>query len=67
MHIHRSSVDRWHCALLNEKDQTFAWLEKAYEEKSGFLTYNIKFWPTFNSVRSDPRYSDLLRRMNLPQ
>jgi eukaryotic-like serine/threonine-protein kinase len=53
-------------ALLGEKDQAFAWLEKAYAEKSGFLHY-LKVHPFFDSLRSDPRYADLLKRMGLPQ
>jgi serine/threonine protein kinase/Tfp pilus assembly protein PilF len=53
-------------ALLEEKDQAFAWLEKAYAEKSDFLI-SLKLWPTFDSLRSDPRYADLLKRMGLPQ
>ena len=53
-------------ALLGEKDQAFAWLEKAYAEKSGYLHY-VKVYPGFDSLRSDPRYADLLKRMGLPQ
>ncbi len=53
-------------ALLGEKDRAFSWLEKAYREKSGFLPM-IKSDPSFDSLRSDPRYADLLKRMGLPQ
>jgi serine/threonine protein kinase/Tfp pilus assembly protein PilF len=59
----------WHAgqyAFLGEKDQAFAWLEKAYEEKSGFLHY-LKVSPHFDSLRSDRRYASLLKRMGLPQ
>jgi tetratricopeptide (TPR) repeat protein len=52
-------------AFLGEKDRAFTWLEKAYGEKSGFLSY-IKSHPNFDSLRSDPRYADLLKRMGLP-
>jgi Tfp pilus assembly protein PilF len=55
-----------HHALLDEKDLAFSWLEKAFAEKSGFLLY-IKNHPFFDSLRSDPRYADLLKRMGLPQ
>jgi tetratricopeptide (TPR) repeat protein len=51
---------------LGEKDQAFAWLERAYEERSTFLT-ELKVEPMFDSLRSDPRFQDLLRRMNLSQ
>jgi hypothetical protein len=40
------------------------WLGKAYEQRSWFLTY-IKVEPTFDPLRSDPRFQDMLRRMNL--
>jgi len=55
-----------HHALLDEKDLAFSWLEKAFAEKSGFLL-NIKIHPFFDSLRSDPRYADLLTRMGLLQ
>ena len=53
-------------ALLEEKDHAFNLLEKAYAQKSGFLPF-IKSFPSFDSLRSDPRYIDLLKRMSLPQ
>ncbi len=52
-------------AAIGEKDKAFAWLERAYAEKSGWLLY-MKVDPTFVSLRSDPRYADLLHRMGLP-
>ena len=53
-------------AVLGERDLAFRWLEKAYGEKSGWLPY-LKSDPSFDSLRSDPRYGDLLKRMGLPQ
>ena len=53
-------------AGLGEKDQAFAWLEKDFQARSGQLARTR--WETpFESLRSDPRYADLLRRMGLPQ
>ena len=52
-------------AFLGEKDLAFAWLEKAYAEKSGILL-GLKGEPALDSLRSDPRYADLLKRMGLP-
>ncbi len=49
---------------LGEKDETFAWLERAYQERSSWLAW-AKVEPRFDSVRSDPRFSSLLRRMGL--
>ena len=50
---------------LGEKDKAFEWLEKAYEERFAGLAASIKVEPIFDPLRSDPRYADLLRRMNL--
>ena len=50
---------------LGDRDEAFAWLEKAYELRDPQLTY-LKVGPKFAPIRSDPRYHDLLRRMGLP-
>ncbi len=52
-------------AGLGEKDQAFAWLEKAYDERSDLLV-NLKREQEFDGLRSDPRFADLLRRVGLP-
>ena len=51
-------------AGLGEKDQAFAWLEKDFQGRSGLLAW-IRWTPAFESLRDDPRYADLLRRMDL--
>jgi hypothetical protein len=49
-----------------DKDKAFEWLEKSYEERSQGLAGNyIKVSPTYDPLRSDQRFADLLRRMNL--
>jgi TolB-like protein/Tfp pilus assembly protein PilF len=53
-------------ADLGEKDQAFAWLDRAYAEKSNSLGY-IKLVPQMDSLRSDPRYAALLKKMGLRQ
>jgi eukaryotic-like serine/threonine-protein kinase len=53
-------------ALMGDRDHTFEWLEKAYQEHSARLEY-IKEENFLGPFHSDPRYSDLLRRMGLPQ
>ncbi len=51
-------------AGLGDKDQAFVWLEKDFQVRSGRLARTI--WePYFESLRSDPRYADLRRRMGL--
>ena len=49
---------------LGDKDQAFEWLEKCIEQGTP-LVYRLKVRPMFDSLRSDPRYRELLRRMNL--
>ena len=51
-------------AGLGEKDQAFAWLEKDFQARSGLLAWS-RWTPPFDSLRSDPRFADLLRRMGL--
>jgi TolB-like protein/Flp pilus assembly protein TadD len=46
-------------------DQVMDWLEKAYEERSGLLTW-LKVWPIFDHLRSDRRFVRLLRRIGFP-
>jgi eukaryotic-like serine/threonine-protein kinase len=53
-------------AGLGDRDKAFEWLEKAYEERSPGLTW-LKVEPMLDSIRSDPRYRNLLRRTGLPQ
>jgi len=50
---------------LGEKDQAFAWLEKAYGERSAIFQ-QFKTDPVNDPLRSDPRFADLLRRLGLP-
>ena len=52
------------CASLDGKDQALEWLEKAFAERETGLTF-LKTWPEWDPVRDDPRFQDLLRRMNL--
>lgn len=51
-------------AALGDRDEAFKQLEKAYTERSWAMGM-LKVNPVFDSLRSDPRFSELLRRMNL--
>jgi tetratricopeptide (TPR) repeat protein len=53
-------------AALGDKDAAFMWLERAFEERSLELTF-IGVEPEMDILRADPRFRDLLRRMNLPR
>jgi TolB-like protein/Flp pilus assembly protein TadD/class 3 adenylate cyclase len=51
-------------AGLGENDQAFACLERDFQARTGMLTY-ITVRPVYDTLRSDPRYTDLLGRMGL--
>jgi serine/threonine-protein kinase len=50
---------------LGDRDNAFRWLDRAYEERDDLLL-RLGFFPLFDGIRDDPRYTDLVRRMNLP-
>ncbi len=49
-----------------KKDQSLDWLEKAFEAHDPNIPY-LSVIPHFDGLRDDPRYEELLRRMNVPQ
>jgi serine/threonine protein kinase/tetratricopeptide (TPR) repeat protein len=51
-------------SALGDKDQAMASLEKAFEERSWYIT-ELAVDPKVDYLRSDPRFQGLLRRMNL--
>src|SRR3989440_1087841 len=50
---------------LGEKDAAFEWLGNAYQERSDLLIY-LKVDPRLDSLRSDARFAELVRRVRLP-
>jgi tetratricopeptide (TPR) repeat protein len=54
-------------AGLGGKDKAFEYLEKAYQERSPDLAYFLRADLRVDSLRSDPRFHDLMRRMNFPK
>ncbi len=50
---------------LGDKDRAFAYLEKAFEERSSAATY-LKIDIALDPLRPDPRFQTLLRRLNFP-
>jgi serine/threonine-protein kinase len=69
-YVRREAKGGWIALIyagLGDKDQAFQWLERDFQERSGVLAGNILFFPYLDTLRSDPRYADLLRRMGLPR
>jgi Tfp pilus assembly protein PilF len=53
-------------AEAGEKDKAFVWLEKGYQEKSSFME-QVAGTEAFDSLKGDPRWAALLKKMGLPQ
>jgi tetratricopeptide (TPR) repeat protein len=53
-------------ATLGEKDTAFYWLEEAFKQRHPYIQW-IKINIYLKSLRNDPRFIDLLRRMNVPE
>ena len=54
-------------AGLGDKDQAFAWLDRAYNERSSMLALYLTNDPRMDTLRSDPRFAEFVRRIGLPQ
>jgi TolB-like protein/DNA-binding winged helix-turn-helix (wHTH) protein/Tfp pilus assembly protein PilF len=54
------------CTALGRRNDAFIRLEKAFETHSGALV-DVRVQPAFIPLHSDPRFENLLRRMNFPQ
>jgi TolB-like protein/cytochrome c-type biogenesis protein CcmH/NrfG len=52
-------------AALGQTEEAFRWLETAYEQRGDWMVF-LKVDPVFDDLRSDPRFQDLMRRMNFP-
>lgn len=68
-HVKRDGLGRYEIALvyagLGDKDQAFTWLEESFKARNEGLT-NLKIDPCLDSLRSDPRFENLVRRVGLP-
>jgi TolB-like protein/DNA-binding winged helix-turn-helix (wHTH) protein/Tfp pilus assembly protein PilF len=53
-------------SALEEKDEAFAWLERAYQNRDGGLMFVNSYW-YFGRIRSDPRFAPFVRRIGLPE
>ncbi|UCC84334.1 MAG: tetratricopeptide repeat protein [Gemmatimonadota bacterium] len=63
-----SPVSRAHVyAGLDEVDEAFAWLERGYEERTHWLIWLGRDPYNWDNLTSDPRFQDLVRRMDYPR
>jgi len=53
-------------ADLGDKDKAFQWLDTAYQERDWLLMGLTADYP-FDSLRSDPRFAELVKKVGLPQ
>jgi len=60
-------VPPYHIALihngLGEEDQALTWLERGFEQRDAKMVF-LKVEPKWNNLRSEPRFVNLMRRMN---
>ena len=60
----------YHLALihngLGEEDQALTWLERGFEQRDAKMVF-LKVEPKWNNLRNEPRFVDLMKRMNFPQ
>jgi hypothetical protein len=51
---------------LGETEPALDWLEKAYQEPHWYMAF-LRVEPLFDPLRADPRFQELVRRMNFPE
>ena len=51
---------------LGRKDEAFEWLDKSYQERANGMS-ELNVYPPVDDLRSDPRFTELLRRMKLEE
>jgi TolB-like protein/Tfp pilus assembly protein PilF len=68
-HIEKTGIGRYEIALvyagLEENDNAFEWLEKAFQAHDKGMTY-LKIDPCLDRLRSDARFQSLIKRVGLP-
>ncbi len=52
-------------AKLNDPEEALRWLEKAFDERIRYVAY-LNVYPGFDKLRDEPRFQELLKRLNLP-
>ena len=63
-YIDPAKIAEWY-VMAEENSRALDWLEQGFLEHAGDMVY-LSTDPVFDPVRGDPRFQDILRRMNLP-
>ena len=53
-------------ACAGERERAVEWLERSYKDRDIMMAY-IKVYPTWDILRDESRFQDLLRRMKFPE
>ena len=53
-------------SLAGDTDEAIAWLEEGYRQRDPLMV-NVKGQPSFDPLRADPRFDDLVRRIGYPE
>ncbi len=64
--LYTTTAVGFYYAMLGETDEAFAWLERGYRDRDPLMIV-LKAHPLSDSLRSDPRFDDLLRRIGFPE
>ena len=54
-------------ALAERKEEALHWLEKAYAERDIIMLGTLKIDTNWDFARADPRFQDIMRRINFPE
>ena len=54
-------------AGLGDKDETLAWLQKAYDDRDSSWLVDVNVDPRFEPLRSDARFGELVRKISGPR
>jgi tetratricopeptide (TPR) repeat protein len=60
------AIVSWAYLGMGDKDRALSWLERAYAQHSNAMT-SLKVEPRYDALRSDPRFQNLMRRVELVQ
>jgi hypothetical protein len=53
-------------ASLGDRDQALSLTERAFAERDPFFVMTARTWPSWDPLRTDPRFREVVRRLQLP-